>query len=75
MRKFLLIVMISFSACWVKAQTFNEWFKQKKTQIQYLIDQIAALQVYSQSLQKGYDIADAGLKFIHGIKKRGLRFA
>jgi hypothetical protein len=69
MRKFLLIVMISFSACWVKAQTFNEWFKQKKTQIQYLIDQIAALQVYSQSLQKGYDIADAGLKFIHGIKK------
>jgi len=69
MRKFLLIVMISFSACWVKAQTFNEWFKQKKTQIQYLIDQIAALQVYSQSLQKGYDITGAGLKFIHEIKR------
>jgi hypothetical protein len=69
MRKFLLIVMICFSASRVKAQTFDEWFKQKKTQIQYLIDQIAALQVYSQSLQKGYEIAGVGLKFIHGIKK------
>jgi hypothetical protein len=69
MKKFFLIVMICFSSCWVKAQTFNEWFRQKKTQIQYLIDQIAALKVYSQSLEKGYQITGAGLKFIHGVKK------
>lgn len=69
MKKFLLIVIICFSALWVKAQTFDEWFKQKKTQIQYLIDQIAALHVYRESLQKGYDITNAGIKFIHGIKK------
>lgn len=69
MKKFFLMVMICFSACWIKAQTFNEWFRQKKTQIQYLIDQIAALQVYGQSLEKGYDITNAGLKFIHGIKE------
>jgi hypothetical protein len=69
MKKFFLIMMICFSAYGVKAQTFNEWFKQKKTQIQYLVDQIAALQVYSQALQKGYDITNVGLKFIHGIKK------
>jgi hypothetical protein len=61
--------MICFSSCWVKAQTFDEWFRQKKTQIQYLIDQIAALKVYSQSLEKGYQITGAGLKFIHGVKK------
>lgn len=69
MKKFLLIGMICFSVSEVKAQTFNEWFKQQKTQIQYLTDQIAALQVYSQSLEKGYEITSAGLKFIHGIKK------
>lgn len=70
MKKFILIILICFSASWVKSQTFNEWFKQKKTQIQYLIEQIAALQLYSQSLQKGYDITNTGLKFIHRIKKR-----
>jgi hypothetical protein len=69
MKKFFLIMMICFSCSCIKAQTFDEWFRQKKTQIQYLTDQLAALQVYSQSLQKGYEIAAAGLKFIHGIKK------
>lgn len=69
MKKFLLIMIICFSASRAKAQTFDEWFRQKKTQIQYLIDQIAALQVYSQSLEKGYEFTGAGLKFIHGIKK------
>jgi hypothetical protein len=72
MKKIFLIVMICFSGCRVKAQTFDEWFRQKKTQIQYLTDQIAALQVYGQSLEKGYKIADEGLKFIHGIKKGDL---
>lgn len=69
MKKFFLIMMICFSCSCIKAQTFDEWFRQKKTQIQYLKDQIAALHVFSQSLQKGYEIADAGLRFINGIKK------
>ena len=69
MKKFLLIMMMSISGSLVKAQTFNEWFKQKKTQIQYLVDQIGALRVYSQSLQKGYEITNSGLEFIHGVKK------
>ena len=69
MKKFLLIMMMSISGFLVKAQTFNEWFKQKKTQIQYLVDQIGALRVYSQSLQKGYEITNSGLEFIHGVKK------
>lgn len=28
------------------AQSFSEWFKQKKTQKKYLLEQIAALQMY-----------------------------
>jgi len=50
------------------AQTWNEWFKQKKTQRQYLAKQIALLQVYLGYLKKGYEIADRGLTTIHNIK-------
>lgn len=45
----------------VKAQTWDEWWSQKKTQIKYLEQQIAALQVYGSYLKKGYQIADKGL--------------
>src|SRR6185312_9537544 len=69
LEKLLLIIMICFSTSRVKSQTFDEWFKQKKTQIEYLVEQIAALDVYRQSLEKGYDITSTGLKFIHRIKK------
>ncbi|MCQ6957307.1 hypothetical protein [Mucilaginibacter aquariorum] len=44
-----------------QAQTFSEWFKQKSTQKKYLYQQIAALQIYSGYLQKGYSIAKGGL--------------
>lgn len=50
------------------APNFNEWFRQKKTQIKYLLQQIAALQVYLGYLKKGYEIADKGLTTIGNIK-------
>lgn len=43
------------------AQTFAEWFSQKKTQKKYLLQQIAALQVYGGYLKTGYSIAKGGL--------------
>lgn len=43
------------------AQTFAEWFSQKKTQKKYLLQQIAALQVYGGYLKTGYNIAKGGL--------------
>lgn len=46
----------------------NELFKQKKTQIRYLVEQIAALQVYLGKLKKGYEIVDKGLTTIGNIK-------
>ena len=40
-----------------RAQTFAEWFRQSATQKKYLLQQIAALQVYIGYVQKGYSIA------------------
>jgi hypothetical protein len=69
MKKYITIVIlglvISSTAC---AQTWNEWFKQKKTQKKYLIQQIAALKVYLKTAKKGYDIAQQGLTIIGDIK-------
>ncbi|UPK68028.1 hypothetical protein [Chitinophaga filiformis] len=48
--------------------TFKEWFKQKKTQKEYLLTQIAELKIYLELLQKGYKAANQGIAFIHQIK-------
>ncbi|MFC6100785.1 hypothetical protein [Olivibacter domesticus] len=48
----------------LQAQTFSEWFKQKKTQKKYLAQQIAALEVYKRYLRDGWDIAQTGLTAI-----------
>ena len=60
----LFIVVVKTS----NAQTFSEWFRQKKTQKKYLIEQIAALEVYSGYLEKGYSIVHEGLSQINSIK-------
>jgi hypothetical protein len=61
----LICVLVLFSMT-AEAQTFGEWFKQKSTQKKYLLQQIAALQVYSGYIQKGYGIAKGGLGSIGG---------
>lgn len=50
-----------------KAQTFAEWFSQKKTQKKYLLQQIAALQVYIGYAKKGYEIVGSGLQTVRDI--------
>lgn len=68
MKKYLLmtiVVTMSFSCL---AQTWDEWTQQKKTQIKYLLQQIAAKKVYIEYLQKGYSIANKGLTAIRNIK-------
>lgn len=52
----------------VKAQIVKEILQQKQTQIEYLVNQIAALKVYIGYLQKGYKIADEGLSWISYFK-------
>jgi hypothetical protein len=50
------------------AQTWNEWFKQKKTQRKYHYQQIAALQAHLEFLKKGITIAYKGLTTVYNIK-------
>ncbi|MFC4212451.1 hypothetical protein ACFOWA_14725 [Pedobacter lithocola] len=61
-------LLCAFSFQPVQAQTFAEWFSQKKKQKEYLLKQIAGLQVYIGFAKKGYDIATSGIHTIRDIK-------
>lgn len=50
------------------SQNWNEWFRQKRTQIRYHLKQIAGLQIYIELGQKGYGIYRDGLDVIGDIK-------
>ncbi len=69
MKKLIVFILISIFSTSVNAQTFGEWFRQKATQKKYLLQQIAALQVYIRYVQKGYSITHDGLNFIGDLKK------
>jgi hypothetical protein len=64
----LCFLLCAFSFQLAKAQTFGEFFNQKKTQRKYLLEQIAALQVYIGYAKKGYDIAGSGINTVKDIK-------
>jgi len=51
------------------SQNLSEWFSQKKTQKKYLVDQLAANQVYLEFLKKGYQITTAGIHSVRAIKQ------
>ena len=72
MKKLLIISIVVLCAENLSAQTSSEWFRQKATQKKYLLQQIAALKVYSGYLSKGYSIAKNGLNTIKNIKKGDL---
>jgi len=59
-----LLILASAPA---KAQTFQEWWNQKSTQKKYLVQQIAALQIYIGYLQKGYQVVNSGLNTVKDI--------
>jgi hypothetical protein len=70
MKKIILLPVIAalfFSEG--NAQTLNELFNQKQTQKKYLLQQIAALQVYISYAKKGYNIVSSGINSIRDIKK------
>ncbi len=70
-RKMLLgvLILMFFSAGQLNAQTWSEWFSQKKTQKKYLVEQLAALKMYASYLKKGYGIGSSGLNFIKDAAK------
>ncbi len=64
----LMIPVFTFtSIAPASAQTVSEWFSQKKTQKKYLLQQIAALQVYIGYAKKGYEIVGSGLQTVRDI--------
>lgn len=67
--KVIMFCLFCLAAASVKAQTFAEWFSQKKTQIKYLTQQIAALRQYGAYIKQGYAISQNGLGSISGYIK------
>jgi len=72
MKKLLIISIVVLCAENLSAQTWAEWFRQKATQKKYLLQQIAALKVYTGYLSKGYSIAKNGVNTIKSIKNGDL---
>lgn len=63
----LAFILTTFTIQFSQGQTFAEFFKQKKTQKKYLLQQIVALQVYLEYAKKGHSIANNGLQTIKGF--------
>lgn len=70
MRKTIVITLLVLCGTFtVQAQRWDEWFNQKSTQKKYLLEQIAALKVYADYLNKGYNIVKDGAGLIGDIRK------
>jgi len=64
----LFVTVCLLASFFAKAQTFDEFFKQKETQRKYLAEQIAAFQLYLGYVKKGITITNSGLSVIHDLK-------
>lgn len=73
MKKLVITVACIIATLLSHAQNFEQWFRQKQTEIKYLAEQIAALKAYGEVLSKGYDIAHRGLTDIFSAKEKDYR--
>lgn len=64
MKKWILLMGGIALAVSGMAQTFSEWFRQHKTQIKYLHQQIIALQALKEDTEKGNTIVQQGTHVI-----------
>ncbi|MGE7775227.1 hypothetical protein ACQKLP_10915 [Chitinophaga sp. NPDC101104] len=75
MKKIILAAFLlatAFLSISTKAQvsfTFRELFKQNKTEIKYLSQQVGELQLYLSAVKKGYQVVESGLRTVNAIKK------
>jgi hypothetical protein len=72
MKTTIILLLALLSSSMVNAQFLGGFFSQKNENRKRLAEQIAALQVYKEYLQKGYNIANTGLKTINNIKNGDL---
>jgi len=68
MKSSLIILFTIVCIHRLDAQGISDWFQQKKEDLEYLGNQIAALQVYISDVEKGYKVVQDGLKVIGEIK-------
>ena len=68
MKQVVILIALGLVGSSAQAQTTEEWFSQPNTQTKYLIQQIVALQGYLGHVNKGYTIAQKGIKTIRSIK-------
>ncbi|GAB3023958.1 hypothetical protein GCM10027051_30700 [Niabella terrae] len=64
----LILLTMVFSLLHVKGQGLREWFSQKATQKDYMLQQIAGLRIYTGYLSKGYAIVSNGLATIGDLR-------
>lgn len=67
-RWLLTLSMVCLFQYGVQAQTGDEFFNQKKTQLKYLSEQIAALRVYAGYVKDGYKIVSDGVQNVRRLK-------
>lgn len=72
-RKIVLCLLGVMGICSCGAQTWAEWTEQKRTQLKYLANAIAANKVYIDYAKKGYAIVSGGLETIQSIKDGDFR--
>lgn len=66
---FVMLMAFLFVSTFANAQAGAELLQQKQTQKKYLLQQIAALQVFIGYAKKGYTIASKGINTVSNIKK------
>src|SRR5688572_10130411 len=68
MKKMISMLLVMAIITKANAQTWEEWTQQKRTQIKYLVQQIAGFQTYLGYVKQGYVIACKGITTVQNIK-------
>lgn len=70
MKQWLMVIGWMAFGYSISAQTFSEWFRQHKTQIKYLHQQIAALGALTDVIEDGYGIIGEGTDTIGRVLQK-----
>lgn len=66
----LSVVLLHLSAIGACGQTYDEIFRQQKTQERYNLEQLSASSLYYASLKKGIELTASGLKTVQALKNK-----
>lgn len=69
MKLIMIFLLAAFYQMRLKAQTYDELFRQKETQTKYLLKQVAGLQIYLSYARKGYEVIQKGSQVVQSLKE------